>query len=59
MALCEFSSISSHFGDSCLGGFTLTVHFIVLKGLAMGLFYLWEHSKTRRRYGQLPDFFSS
>lgn len=55
--VCEFSFISSHFGDACLGGSTLMVYFFVLKGLAMGLFYLWEHSKTRRRYGQLPDIF--
>ncbi|CAO2628285.1 MFS-type transporter SLC18B1 [Lemmus lemmus] len=29
----------------------------LISGLAMGLFYLWEHWKTRRRYGQLPDLF--
>lgn len=52
-----FASIFFHFGDTGLGGLTLTVCFIVLKGVSMALFYLWEDSTARRRYGQLLGFF--
>lgn len=41
-----------HFGDTQLGGLTLTMCFTALKGVAMALFYLWEDSTMRRSKAQ-------